>query len=76
MPAKRKTNITFSVGAELLKDARRKASDLDVTLNDAFLVWLEQFACGRSRGAKLEKLFDKLSKIDSGRKFSRDDMTR
>ena len=73
MELKRKTNVTFSVGAALLKEARKKASALDVTLNDIFLEWLEQFARGRNRTAKIEKLFKDLAHINAGRKFARDE---
>jgi hypothetical protein len=70
---KRKSNITFSVNAELLQDARKKAADLEISLNDAFLEWLEQFTRGSRKSARVEKLFQDLSHVNAGRKFDREE---
>jgi hypothetical protein len=36
-------NITFSADAALIEKARRQANIDNITLNDAFRAWLEQF---------------------------------
>ena len=69
----KRTNVTFSVSPKLLREARKHAVELDLSLNDAFLEWLEQFAKGPSNALKIENLFKTLSHVNAGRRFSREE---
>ena len=67
-------NITFSADEELIEQARLVARSQRRTLNQAFREWLAQFA-GFSQGTReAESLMKRLRHVNSGRKFTRDEM--
>jgi len=67
-------NITLSADEKLIERARQRAALENRSLNDAFREWMEQWTCNIEPGARYEDLMSRLDKIDSGRKFSRDEM--
>jgi hypothetical protein len=73
-------NITFSAADELIDQARAKAKAKGVTLNDEFRAWLDGYVKeaatdeGLRRAARFDELMKKMSYVDAGRKFSRDEM--
>jgi hypothetical protein len=67
-------NITFSADASTIDRARDVAHGERRTLNDAFREWLEWYASRTVTRSELEELFDRLSYVDAGRKFTRDEM--
>ena len=66
-------NITLSADADLIEEARRLARDQNKSLNDAFREWL----VGMVREKHLQKheeLMERLSYVNIGRKFTREEM--
>jgi hypothetical protein len=68
-------NITLSAPEELIEKARRKAAAKGTTLNNEFRAWLEsQTRNGDELSTNYEALIQRLAHVDSGGKFSRDEM--
>ncbi|MDR9415422.1 MAG: hypothetical protein RI564_04000 [Gracilimonas sp.] len=67
-------NITFSADEKLIEKARLKAAKEKTTLNKRFREWLQSYAQQEKIGDNFEKLMDELHHIDSGGKFTRDEM--
>ncbi len=66
--------ITFSVPEELIKQAREKATDEKTNLNELFREWLKSYTGSTYSIKKYRKLMNKLDYVNSGRKFTRDEM--
>jgi hypothetical protein len=70
----RMKNITLSADEQLIEQARRLAKSQHKTLNAMFRDWLEQLA-GQSGGTQeFDALMNRLKHVESGRRFSRDEM--
>jgi hypothetical protein len=67
-------NVTLSADDDLIERARQVARAQKTTLNDAFREWLAQFAAGAGDGHAFDALMKDLSHVNSGRRFSRDEM--
>ena len=67
-------NITFSADEELIERARRVAREQHKTLNEAFRVWLGEFAGSKSDVERFDELMERLSYVDAGRHFTRDEL--
>lgn len=69
-----KRNITLSADSEDIELARKTAKASNLSLNDAFRQWLQEFTGQNREKIEVEKLFERFSHIKIGRKFSRDEM--
>lgn len=66
--------MTFSADERVIDMAREKAREEKRSLNDAFREWLERYARASDPGRKYRELMKKLSYVEPGRKFSREEM--
>ena len=69
-----KKNITLSVDNRLIEQARRQATTENTTLNELFRQWLAQYVAQPAAAERYTALMERLSYIDAGRKFSREEM--
>jgi hypothetical protein len=67
-------NITLSAEEELIERARSVARAQRRTLNDAFREWLAEFASGKRDAQAFDALMKRLKYVNTGRKFTRDEM--
>jgi predicted glycosyltransferase len=67
-------NITFSADEKLIEKARLKAAKEKTTLNQRFRDWLSSYAKQNNAGSNYDKLMDELEHVNSGGKFTRDEM--
>lgn len=67
-------NITFSADEADIEQAREEAQSRNTTLNELFRDWLKEIGCRRARAEEYRALMDKLSYVNAGRKFTRDEM--
>jgi hypothetical protein len=69
-------NITFSAEEDLIVAARRRAAAEHSTLNDQFRRWLQEYVATHRQAERYEDLMQRLSGIDSGGSFPRDELNR
>ncbi|MDZ7807997.1 MAG: hypothetical protein U5K71_12900 [Gracilimonas sp.] len=67
-------NITFSADEKLIDKARLKAAKEKTTLNKRFREWLASYAKQNDLGNSFEKMMEELDHVNSGGKFTRDEM--
>ena len=67
-------NITLSADESLIREARRQAALQNTTLNALFREWLEQYIRRQDAVAQYEELMQRLSHVNAGRKFTREEM--
>lgn len=67
-------NITLSADEALIQEARRRAASANTTLNALFREWLAQYVAREDAAAAYVALMERLSHVDAGRKFSREEM--
>ena len=68
-------NITLSAPEELITQARKEAEAKGTTLNQEFREWLElRTVSGEDRLAQYKQLMKRLSHVNAGRKFTREEM--
>jgi len=68
-------NITLSAPEELIERARSNATSKGTTLNNEFREWLKtQSTNGEEAAANYKHLMKQLSHVNSGRKFTREEM--
>jgi hypothetical protein len=72
-------NITLSADEALIREARRQAALENTTLNALFREWLERYVVkdeesGKEAVRQYEELMERLSHINAGRKFTREEM--
>jgi hypothetical protein len=67
-------NITFSADEKLIEKARLKAAKEKTTLNQRFRDWLSSYAQQSNIGANYKKMMNDLEHVNSGGKFTRDEM--
>ncbi|MBO6571840.1 hypothetical protein GYB29_00875 [bacterium] len=67
-------NITFSADEKLIEKARLKAAKEKTTLNEQFRDWLKRYASENDYRKEFEQLMEDLSYVNSGGKFTRDEM--
>lgn len=66
--------IMLSADENLIEQARLAAKSQRTTLNEAFRVWLRQFAQRPGNIQEFDSLMKRLKHVDSGRRFARDEM--
>ncbi|HVA11110.1 MAG TPA: hypothetical protein VNG32_03000 [Candidatus Dormibacteraeota bacterium] len=70
-------NITFSAPGELIEEARKDAKAKGTTLNQEFRDWLElRTVSGEERLAQYKQLMKRLSHVNAGHKFMREEMNK
>ena len=67
-------NITLSADARLIERARARARARKTTLNHLFRDWLHEIAGEAERTEQIDKLFERLESVNSGGRFSREEM--
>jgi hypothetical protein len=67
-------NITLSADSDLIEQARQVAKSEHKTLNAAFREWLESYARRKGDVQAHRALMSRLSHIDSGGPYTRDEM--
>jgi predicted transcriptional regulator len=67
-------NITLRADEGLIKRARLVAKARHTTLNAMFREWLQQFVGKRGDVKEFDALMKRLKHVDSGQRFSRDEM--
>lgn len=67
-------NVTLSADEDIIERARSVARSQHTTLNAAFREWLIQFTASNGDEQTFDALMNRLSHVDAGRKFSRDEM--
>lgn len=67
-------NITFKADEQLLEKARLKAKMEKRSLNDVFNDWLKVYIYPFNHHRNYTKIMKDFSYVDSGRKFTRDEM--
>ncbi len=67
-------NITLSADEDLIERARSVARAQRRTLNDAFREWLDRFTATAGDAQSYDALMERLSHLDAGRHYSRDEM--
>jgi hypothetical protein len=67
-------NITLSADEILIEQARLVARSQRKTLNVAFREWLEQYTRQQGSAEEFDSLMKRLSHVNAGRHFSRDEM--
>jgi len=70
----RMKNITLSADGHLIEQARLVAKSRHKTLNAMFREWLEQVTSQTGGVQEFEALMKRLKHVQSGRRFSRDEM--
>jgi hypothetical protein len=67
-------NVTLSAEEDLIERARLRAAKEKTTLNAAFRDWLQRYAGAETSREEYAQLMKRLSRVRSGRSFSRDEM--
>ena len=67
-------NVTLSADEHLIDQARLVARSQHKTLNIAFREWLEQYTAQAGAGGEFDALMERLSHVNAGRHFTRDEM--
>ena len=67
-------NVTLSADADLIEQARLVARSQHKTLNVAFREWLVQYTARAGAAQEFDALMQRLRHVQSGRRFSRDEM--
>ncbi len=66
--------ITFNVENKLLKKAEIEAKKENKTLKSLYCEWLNDYVERKEAGKKFHKLMEDLRYVNSGGKFTRDEM--
>jgi hypothetical protein len=66
-------NVTLSAEEQLIEQAREKAQSRHASLNDEFRAWLGSYVAEASQAGTYEAIMTRLSRIESGGPFSRDE---
>jgi len=67
-------NITFKADEQLIEKARLKAKMEKRSLNDVFNDWLKVYIYPFTHHKNYDKIMQNISYVNSGRKFTRDEM--
>ncbi len=67
-------NITLSADESLIERAREEARARKTTLNSLFRDWLAELTARDERSKQVDDLLLRLSYVDAGRKFGREEM--
>ncbi|MEA3240391.1 MAG: hypothetical protein U9P37_02260 [Pseudomonadota bacterium] len=67
-------NITLSADEILLKQARQKAEQEKTSINKLFREWIFKYANRDNISCNYESLMESLATVNSGKKFTREEM--
>lgn len=67
-------NITLSAEEAIIEQARRRAAAEQTTLNELFRAWLARYAVQPVAADQYGKLMARLTHVQAGRKFGREEM--
>ena len=67
-------NITFTADEAIIEHARQRAATSHMTLNELFRAWLARYVAQPAAADQYETLMARLSHVQAGRKFSREEM--
>lgn len=67
-------NITFKTDDALIEKARLKAKQENRSLNELFTEWLKVYIHPFGNSNDYQKLMNRLSYVNSGRAFTRDEL--
>jgi hypothetical protein len=67
-------NVTLSADETLIEQARLVARSQHKTLNSAFREWLSQYAAQTGSAAAFDALMRRMTDVQPGRHFTRDEM--
>ena len=67
-------NITLSAEEALITQARKKAEQENSSLNKLFRNWISKYVNRDNVGENYENLMETFSSVNSGGKFTRDEM--
>ncbi|HWF09057.1 MAG TPA: hypothetical protein VG297_11380 [Bryobacteraceae bacterium] len=67
-------NVTLSADERLIDQAREVARSQHKTLNQVFREWLESYVRPDDAVEKYDALMKRLSHVNAGRKFTREEM--
>ncbi len=70
----RMRNITLSADEAIIKKARQRASNENVTINELFRAWLNRYVSQSSAVAQYDQLMQNLIHISATGPYSRDEM--
>ncbi len=69
-------NVTLSADKDLIEQAREVARSQRRSLNAALREWLLQFTAQAGNGQEVEALMRRLRHVNSGSRFSRNEMNK
>jgi hypothetical protein len=69
-------NVTLSADEDLIEQARLVARSQRRTLNAAFREWLLHFTAQAGNGQEVDALMRRLRHVNSGSRFSRDEVNK
>lgn len=69
-----KKNITLTAESNMIEQARRRANVENTTLNELFRTWLDRYVAQPAASDAYDALMARLSHVDAGQHFSRDEM--
>jgi len=67
-------NVTLHADADLIERARLVARTQHKTLNAVFREWPQQYAAQLGSAQEVDSLMKRLSHVQAGRQFTRDEM--
>ena len=67
-------NITLSANEDVIRKAKNKAQQNNVTLNSLFRKWLDDYIRDKNIALEIERFLDKTEYAEAGRGFTRDEL--
>jgi len=67
-------NITLSADEQLIKRARKRATQESHTLNELFRNWLKNYVDQPLAADRFDEIHDALNHVRSGKSFTRDEL--
>lgn len=67
-------NITFTADETIIKKAREKAKRENTSLNKRFGEWLKQYTSQGEENYHFDAVMDNLNYVNSGKKFTREEL--
>ncbi len=67
-------NITLSAEETIIRQARRRATAENMTLNDLFRAWLERYVAQPAAVDQFRELMQRFEHTQAGRTFNREEM--
>ncbi len=67
-------NLTLSADENLIEKARKRAGQLNTTLNAEFRKWLKKYSSEKSIADNYSLIMEHLEYVQAGQRFSRDEL--